>query len=136
MARHKLTDVPGVGTVSAAELKKAGIRDIEILADASVETIASVHGFAASRAAAVKKAAQALARSARPAVKESTSAEPTGAGKSAKKKDKKKKKKKKKDEKNKRKKKDKKGKGKRGKKGKKGDKKKKKPGNKKKNNKK
>ena len=76
MARLTLADVPGIGPATAESLRAAGIRGVAGLANAPAEKIEAVRGFGPARAAAVKKAAQAMAKPAPQAPEKPATAEP------------------------------------------------------------
>jgi NAD-dependent DNA ligase len=79
MAKPTLTDIPGIGPATAADLRKAGFRTLESLAKASAGAVEAVQGFGAVRAARIKKAAGALARSAATTVQKAASPKPVKA---------------------------------------------------------
>jgi hypothetical protein len=56
MARLKITDVPGIGAVTAERLATGGIRTVSALAKAAPEKIDAIPGFGPARTAAVKAA--------------------------------------------------------------------------------
>jgi len=60
MARLELTQVPGIGAVTAERLRAIGIDDVSALATRPVEDLAALPGFHASRAATVRAAARQL----------------------------------------------------------------------------
>ena len=57
MSDQKLTDIQGIGPKTADRLRTLGIDSVQALSAASAELIATIPGFFASRAEAVKTAA-------------------------------------------------------------------------------
>lgn len=60
MAVDNLTEVHGVGKITAERLRSAGISTISALADASLEELSRISGFPTARTAAVQSAAREL----------------------------------------------------------------------------
>jgi nucleotidyltransferase/DNA polymerase involved in DNA repair len=60
MARLELTEVPGIGPVTAERMRAIGITDVAALATHSVDDIAALPGFHRGRAANVQAAARQL----------------------------------------------------------------------------
>lgn len=68
MASPKLTDVEGIGPVGAQNLRRAGIRSAEALADATLAEIEAVPGIGHTTAARAKRSAAALVGTSHPRV--------------------------------------------------------------------
>ena len=58
--KTKLIEIVGIGPTTAKQLVDSGIRTVTILADASIEKIAAIRGFATNRAELVISAAKRL----------------------------------------------------------------------------
>ena len=60
MIKHELTEVRGVGSITAKKLEQAGISKVSALVSASLDELSEITGFPSSRAAAVQNAAREL----------------------------------------------------------------------------